>query len=507
MKFKLFFILGLFLNLYSGTNLMGQPVFNVKDYGARGNGKTDDTRAIQNAINGAAKVNSAIVYFPKATYLVSSYTTTPNYQENYMLLMKSGIHFKGDGSSSVIRLGSNLFDKSVLSANAHLFYGLNVSNISFSDLVIDMNGSKNIVPKNFNKNYTSIFAKNGSDILVDHVTIRNSAGRTMMNIMGKGRNLVIKNSQFLNGGTYPGNNKTNPFQDDFSFLYSEWDSTLITDNLIKQENINIALSGYCGGMELHGNNSVAENNEITGCWPAIYISSTNGVQQSNVTVSNNKMQKCVTGISFWLIDTMRNIRISGNTIGLSAPTSEKYRQVMVWGIVMPNGNVQDYNRKLANAAPIEELLIDSNRITADSMANVCGGMSLHSIVNASILGNSFSGLNFAGIVLSGSKWGIDNLNIRNNKFFAFRRNNHPTVVGGYFVVTDTYSPTKKNARAFNKVTISDNRIDDSTSSLPGGKGRILSGFIALPKSMMDKINIENNLLNNSFTNFRKVITH
>ena len=54
---------------------------NVKDYGARGDGKTDDTKAIMDAIkawarcgercNGASNKN-AIVYFPQGTYLVSS---------------------------------------------------------------------------------------------------------------------------------------------------------------------------------------------------------------------------------------------------------------------------------------------------------------------------------------------------------------------------------------------------------------------------------------------------
>lgn len=42
---------------------------NVKDYGAIGNCKDDDTKAIQKAIDDVGIDN---IYFPKGTYLVSS---------------------------------------------------------------------------------------------------------------------------------------------------------------------------------------------------------------------------------------------------------------------------------------------------------------------------------------------------------------------------------------------------------------------------------------------------
>ena len=49
---------------YNGT------VYNVKAWGAKGDGTTNDTSAIQNCINAA--VYGATVYFPKGTYLISS---------------------------------------------------------------------------------------------------------------------------------------------------------------------------------------------------------------------------------------------------------------------------------------------------------------------------------------------------------------------------------------------------------------------------------------------------
>jgi len=55
--------------------------FNVKDYGAKGDGSTDDTAAINNAIAAAAIYNGAsgaVVYFPTGQYEISSTIDLPN---------------------------------------------------------------------------------------------------------------------------------------------------------------------------------------------------------------------------------------------------------------------------------------------------------------------------------------------------------------------------------------------------------------------------------------------
>ena len=52
-------------------------VFNVRDFGALGDGKTSDTKAIQRAIDAAAKVNGT-VYFPDGNYPCASLKGYPN---------------------------------------------------------------------------------------------------------------------------------------------------------------------------------------------------------------------------------------------------------------------------------------------------------------------------------------------------------------------------------------------------------------------------------------------
>ena len=70
----------------------------VTDYGATGNGTTDDTLAIQKAINAAETAGGGIVYFPTGTYIISA---APG---NFGLTVSaSNIVFLGDGWSAILK--------------------------------------------------------------------------------------------------------------------------------------------------------------------------------------------------------------------------------------------------------------------------------------------------------------------------------------------------------------------------------------------------------------------
>ena len=65
-------------------------ILNVKELGARGDGVTNDTAAIQAAINAATK--GATIYFPVGTYIVSD-----------LKVNRSGLSFVGEGRESIIK--------------------------------------------------------------------------------------------------------------------------------------------------------------------------------------------------------------------------------------------------------------------------------------------------------------------------------------------------------------------------------------------------------------------
>lgn len=476
-------------NLLFCFPLCAENKLDVKAFGARGDGKTDDTRAIQSAINAASPLQKTIIYFPAGVYNVASYTTTRNYFINYCLLLHSNLEIEGDGSQTIVRLADHIFDKSDTSANAHLFYGYKTKNISFSNLTIDMNGANNLVPFHVIKNHAAIFTSYGSNYYIHDITIKNCSGTNMLNIMSKGNGLVVENCKFFNGGNYVGSPTPNSNQIDYSFVYSEWDSTIVRNNFIQQQDVDVALQNYSGGIELHGSYSQVNGNFIEGCWPAVYITSSIDSILQSVSVSNNTIINCVTGISFWLEQPMKDIFIYKNKIALTHSRSSKL--TLCAGIMIPNGNAKQYTKKMANAAPITNLQVRDNIISADSMQMLSAAMVLHSLQQSTIENNSISGMNYAGIILSGSRWGTNSLVVKDNIFIDFKPNNDVKAVAGYLVITDTYSPGYKDAPGYKGIIFTNNKFLRNNKIIPG-KGKFMGAFIALPSGMMKTIQFSNN---------------
>lgn len=85
-------------------------VYNVKDYGAVGDGSSDCTVAFNNAIS-AANSSGGTVYIPQGTYVLSATLTT----------LSSGVLVKGVGYGSCLKLGAPFSGSAVFySSNNHV---------------------------------------------------------------------------------------------------------------------------------------------------------------------------------------------------------------------------------------------------------------------------------------------------------------------------------------------------------------------------------------------------
>ena len=76
-------IIVLLLAGFASTGFSEEPVlhsiYDVKDYGAVGDGETDDTAAIQSALNEAGAARGGIVFLPTGNYLIKTHLNIPSY--------------------------------------------------------------------------------------------------------------------------------------------------------------------------------------------------------------------------------------------------------------------------------------------------------------------------------------------------------------------------------------------------------------------------------------------
>lgn len=158
----------------------GLPV-NVKDYGAVGDGVTDDTTAVEAAISGAAQAGLPC-YIPSGTYLLNSsaITTTVLGDGNFVLF--------GDGPTSILKLADGQVE-----ANFRRLLYFNVSNdiesLTIRDLQLDQNARGNTPPVsdfdyeqshtvlvNVNENYTA------KSVTFDNVLFKDPTADSMNNV-------------------------------------------------------------------------------------------------------------------------------------------------------------------------------------------------------------------------------------------------------------------------------------------------------------------------------------
>jgi hypothetical protein len=74
-----------------GVNKNIPPAFNVKDYGATGDGTTNDTTSIQAALNAANAAGGGVVWVPKGTYLCNG------------LVLYANCSIRGTGWASILK--------------------------------------------------------------------------------------------------------------------------------------------------------------------------------------------------------------------------------------------------------------------------------------------------------------------------------------------------------------------------------------------------------------------
>lgn len=179
---------------------VGSPhYFVVTDYGAVGNGVTDSTAFIQNAITAALNAGGGIVLFPPGTYISGNQT------------LASNVYLQGaDIGATVIKLKN--------SANTDLF-SANTANINLSGAV----GAGSA---------TGVISAGICNITLDGNKANQSSGMSYP-IRGYGYNLALQNIEIKNGYTggilWDWNNTADPASPNISII-NHWDNIECHDN-------------------------------------------------------------------------------------------------------------------------------------------------------------------------------------------------------------------------------------------------------------------------------------
>jgi len=97
---------------------------SVKDFGAVGDGVTDDTAEINNAIVAVNAAGGGTVFFPEGTYLVSAVSGS------VAISLLSNVTLNGDGiNATIIKLKN--------AGNAHVINATTASNVAITNLTVD----------------------------------------------------------------------------------------------------------------------------------------------------------------------------------------------------------------------------------------------------------------------------------------------------------------------------------------------------------------------------------
>jgi hypothetical protein len=400
---------------------------NVLDYGATGDGVTDDTAAIQAAIDVASQTGRT-VFFPAGTYIATPATALPwegtPIGEGLMttaFVMRSNMSVCGE-IGSVIKLANNCSTLATPKRLALFFTNSQLSNVEFSGLIFDMNGVNNRIspsaPASFNRYTQAAIHVSGTisgvaaridNAIVENCQFLNTAGVTCIGLAQSnsagvvlGKNWKIVNNLFKNNGL-----DTN----DHSSIYAWADDVLCEGNTFTADTMfPNGISGNSGTLvayEVHGSNQRFVNNNISNYYQGMWVGVNLTSAVENVVIANNTMAPLnFVGVDFFTYDAagtqINKILIDGNTIGLDD--------------TVPSGTVPDFKAAVQMNVPygISNVQISNN---------LCSK-------TGTVKASAFSAIAIYGAVATEQH---DNIVIKNNHAVGFAQ--------GVRIQTSTTSPT------------------------------------------------------------------
>ena len=281
---------------------------NVKQYGAAGDGKTDDTAAIQAAID-AAPLAGATVQFPPGTYLVAPGKTTG-------ITIRSNLRLAGAGADSVLKIKDHLGDWQRLLSPKNL--NDSVENVTVEDLSFDaniLNNPESRINETQDPTYqTFIHITAGRNLHVQRCRFAPYSGVWAVSFVGQTiRDCSVTDSYFRFVMR-----DSNPDYDN-SAVYIEGRNYIFSGN--RFESTPIPNRGARACMEAHGGPAEVFNNTATGFQTILNIvgSYYKGGNPGDINCHDNTCTDALLGIMLWptLPNNLKSVIVANNTIAIA----------------------------------------------------------------------------------------------------------------------------------------------------------------------------------------------
>lgn len=300
-------------------------IFNVQNFGAKGDGITDDTAAIQSAIDAAAAAGGGQVYMPTGTYIVSG----GEEPSDGCLMLKSNVYLYGDGMGATTVQVADGSDTKITGV-IRSAYGEETHDFGVSNLTIDGNRDNTTgkIDGWFN-GYIPGEAGYDSNVTLDSVEIKDCSGYGF-DPHEQTVNMVIKNSvshgngldgfvaDFLSDSTFENNIAYDNDRHGFNIVTSTHDFTLTN---------NVAYNNGGNGIVIQrGSEDIPSPTNITITGGEVYGNGAEGVlikMSSEVTVSGVDIHdNASAGIRIYGSNHVEIIDNTLNNNSLSSPVPE-----------------------------------------------------------------------------------------------------------------------------------------------------------------------------------------
>jgi len=411
-----------------------QGIINVRQYGAAGDGATDDTAAIQAAIDAVPAVGGTVL-FPPGTYIVAP-------QRTVGIVIKSNLRLAGMGTGSVLKIRDHLGDWQRLLAPRNL--GGRVENFTVEDLAFDANIANNpesLIDSTVDTTYqTFIHITAGGNLTVQRCRFAPYSGVWAISFNGSGiQNCAVADCYFqfvMRDG--------NPDYDN-SAVYVEGVNYTFSGN--RFESVPMPDRGARACMEAHGGPAEVFNNTATGFQTILNIvgAYNAGGSPGDVYCHDNTCADALQGIMLWptLPNNLKNVTVANNTIAIA---QSKYGPVDTAGIYVlfsPEAKGRAENITIAgNAIRFE----DEGAGRAGPFSYNSSGIGLHNLGGVSgvaIDGNTIELAPAAGVAIGLPEPGrrsFDAVRVTNNRIINPGQNlGFPAYFRAGVLVTSTAS--------------------------------------------------------------------